>query len=197
SCFLLNVQAASAAARAETPLDELRRSFTVGGKPVPPEVFRDLGDGDLADSDSILVTVDVTAAIGSNRYFDGITTTDGWVTQIKPASKREDPVEQTAYMFIGRTANDLLIVIASYSGGGSGVFYTLHILGAVSVKGLNSAGKRYDRLNVTAVRSVPLGDRWDGRAKIDGNAISIETTGRTPDGQDQKSTTRIIRAERP
>jgi hypothetical protein len=31
---------------------------------IPPEIFRDFGDGDSADSASIWVTVDVKAAIG-------------------------------------------------------------------------------------------------------------------------------------
>jgi len=45
-------------------IDEVRHSFTLNGKPIPPEIFRDFGDGDLADSASIWVTVDVKAAIG-------------------------------------------------------------------------------------------------------------------------------------
>jgi hypothetical protein len=27
---------------------EVRRTFTIDGKPIPPEIFRDFGDGDLA-----------------------------------------------------------------------------------------------------------------------------------------------------
>ncbi len=53
-------------------IDEVRHSFTLNGKPIPPEIFRDFGDGDVADSGSIWVTVDVKAAIGSNLYFDDI-----------------------------------------------------------------------------------------------------------------------------
>jgi hypothetical protein len=53
-------------------IDEVRHSFTLNGKPIPPEILRDFGDGDLAGSGSIWVTVDVKAAIGSNLYFDGI-----------------------------------------------------------------------------------------------------------------------------
>ena len=66
------------------PLDELRRTFTLDGKPVPPEIFRDLGDGDLGDSEPILVTVDVRAAIGSNRYGDAIIRRAGWIAQSHP-----------------------------------------------------------------------------------------------------------------
>ena len=51
---------------------EMRRSFTLHCKTIPPEIFRDFGDGDLADSGSIWVTVDVAAAIDSNLYFDPI-----------------------------------------------------------------------------------------------------------------------------
>ena len=32
---------------------EIRHSFTLNGKAIPPEIFRDFGDGDLADSGNI------------------------------------------------------------------------------------------------------------------------------------------------
>jgi hypothetical protein len=58
----LSVEAATSArptvleSKAETLLDEVRKTFTVGGKRIPTEIFRDFGDGDLADSGSIWVT---------------------------------------------------------------------------------------------------------------------------------------------
>jgi hypothetical protein len=71
----------------ETPsaalLAEARRSFTLNGKQIPPEVFRDFGDGDLADSGAIWVTIDVNAAIGSNLYFDPIEPNGGWLLRGK------------------------------------------------------------------------------------------------------------------
>ena len=63
---------ATPVAGAGSPIDELRQSFSVGGEPVPPNIFRDMGDGDLADSGSVIVTVDVKAATGSNLYADPI-----------------------------------------------------------------------------------------------------------------------------
>ena len=57
---------------ASDPVAEMRQSFTLDGKTIPPEIFRDFGDGDLADSGAIWVTVDVKAAIGSNLYYDAI-----------------------------------------------------------------------------------------------------------------------------
>lgn len=33
-------------------IDEVRHSFTLNGKPIPPEIFRDFGDGDFAEEAS-------------------------------------------------------------------------------------------------------------------------------------------------
>jgi len=62
---------------------EVRRSFTIRGKTIPPEIFRDFGDGDLADSGVIWVTVDAAAAISSNLYFDPIREEGQWRIQRK------------------------------------------------------------------------------------------------------------------
>src|SRR5271154_98972 len=110
---------------------EVRKSFTINGKPIPPEIFRDFGDGDLADStNSIWITVDVLAATGSNRYYDDIKGDHGSYTQ-KPATCAQPPCEETGSLYIGSADNGLLVVVASYSGGGSGDFETLHILDLV------------------------------------------------------------------
>ncbi len=64
-------------------VDEVRQSFTLDGKPIPPGIFRDLGDGDMADSISILVSVDLKAAVGSNRYSEDISKSGPWLVQRK------------------------------------------------------------------------------------------------------------------
>jgi hypothetical protein len=155
----LSVEAATSArptgleskAFSQTLLDEVRKTFTVGGKRIPPEILRDFGDGDLADSGSIWVTVDVQAAVGSNLYADPIKDDGRWVTQIKLAEKTINGQEETSYQLIGATANKLLVLIATYNGGGSGTFYTLRDLGA----GMFSFVRR-DRLQ-RRMRSGTLG----------------------------------------
>ena len=184
-------------AKTAPPLEELRRSFTVGGLPVPPEVFRDLGDGDLADPGSIRVAIDVQAAIGSNLYADKITSNGMWFKQATLSSKDSDRTEAASYKYIGPTSNKLLVAVSSYSGGGSGTFYRLHILDAAVTRGFDIDGKRYDRITLTEVRSVILGDRWDGEIQITGNAIAITTTGGIPNGNEQKPSTVVVNAERP
>jgi hypothetical protein len=189
---------ACAQADASTPalLSEVRRTFTVHGKPIPPEVFRDFGDGNLADSSDIWVTVDIEAAIGSNLYADAIKKEgDGWFSQTK-ANQSINSSEQTAYRFIGATDNGLLVVIASYNGGGSGTFYTLHILDVAAARGFDLEGKRYRRINLTLLRNVVLGDRWGGEVSVSHNSIRVVTTRQGPAGAGAP-TTQTITAERP
>jgi hypothetical protein len=164
------VLSARAAQSTNAILDEVRRSFTIGGKPIPPEIFRDMGDGDMADSESIRVTIDVKAAIGSNLYYDEVKPDgSGWVAQRKIDKQAMNGYEEYAYHYVGSTSNGLLVVTASTNGGGSGTFYTLHILDLAATKAYDLDGHVYGRIDVSTLRDIPLDDRWDGYAKISGN----------------------------
>ncbi len=144
---------------------------------MPPEVFDDFGDDDLADSDhSIRVTIDLLAAVGSNLYADAVTQAGGgWLTQKKVTEGVEKRAEEISYKFIGATENGLLAVVAGYNGGGSGTFYTLHILDATAGRAFDGEGKLYDRLDLTDLRNVILGDRWGGDIAINGDIVSVTT----------------------
>ena len=161
---------------------EVRRSFTLQGKTIPPEIFRDFGDGDLADSGSIWVTVDAAAAIGSNLYFDDIRKDGDWVSQKKLQAGMTMP-EETAYSFIGSSKSGLPVVLATYSGGAPESFYTLHILDVAASLGVDLEGKVYRRINLTNLRSVILGDRWQGGVTISNNEVRI-VTDRSGPGED-------------
>lgn len=174
---------------------EVRRAFTLNGQVIPPEIFRDFGDGNLADSDAIWVTVDLAAAVDSNFYYDPIRQYGDWKIQRKQRRATDTP-EEAAYAFKGSTANGLLVVVASYNGGGSGTFHTLHILDVAAAAAFDNDGKRYPRINLTNIRSVALGDRWEGEVKIVGNAVLVTTTRDGPAGA--KSPAPItLTAERP
>ena len=176
-------------------LREVRHAFTLHGKPIPPEIFRDFGDGDLADSGAIWVTVDVDAAVGSNLYADDIKTEGKWLSQ-KRANQSLNGSEETGYTFVGAADNGLLIVLATYNGGGSGTFFTLHILDVAAARAFDAGGKRYRRINLTVLRSVALGDRWDGTVRIAHNAVRVVTTRRGPADAGAR-TAQMIAAERP
>jgi hypothetical protein len=157
------------------PLDEVRRSFTIGGKPIPPEIFDDFGDAMMSDSRPIVLTVDANAAIDSNRYADPIKTNGRWVEQMKAGSGSFNGPEKMSYEYRGATANGLLVFLAAWSGGGSGTFYYLHILDAASNRGFDDDGSTYSRLDLTLVRTYILGDRWEGDVRISGNSVRIVT----------------------
>jgi hypothetical protein len=180
------------AAQANALVAELRKSFTVRGQPIPPEIFRDMGDGDMADSGSIWVTVDAAAAVGSNLYYDEIKQEHGWISQKKAGS-----AEEIGYEFIGATSNGLLVAVAAYSGGGSGDFFTLHILDVAVAPAFDDNGKLYRRINLTLDRSVALGDRWDGEAKITRNVVTITKLGPGVGIDSGKRQTVTIEAVRP
>jgi hypothetical protein len=188
-------KAPAASDSASALVAEIRRSFTIRGKTIPPEIFRDFGDGDLADSGAIWVTVDAAAAIGSNLYFDPIREDGQWWIQRKQRSTTDVP-EETAYEFYGATANGLLVVLASYNGGGSGTFYSLHIVDVAAAAGIDIEGKRYQRINLTNIRTVILGDRWQGELKISGSAVRVITTRNGPADDSARPPFTII-AERP
>ena len=174
------------ASPANAQLDELRNTFTLGGKPVPPLVFRDLGDGNLADSTDIIDSVDIASAIGSNLYGNPIKASSGWQTQ-----QGVDGAEE-GYDFIGTTQNGLVVVVTRFSGGGSGVFYVLHILDLKPGRAFDANGKPYDRIDLKTVRAVPLGDRWTGVVSIKGDTLRIEST-----GNGAEAGSRELSAERP
>jgi hypothetical protein len=173
---LLALYSGSAAtAFAADPLDEIRRSFTIGGKPIPPEIFADFGDAMMSDNRPIVVTIDANAAIDSNRYADPIKTNGRWVEQIKLGSGSFNGPETMSYEFRGATANGMLVFLAAWSGGGSGTLYYLHILDAASNRAFDEDGSTYSRLDLTLVRTYVLGDRWQGDVSISGNSVRIVT----------------------
>jgi hypothetical protein len=175
---------------------EVRARFTVHGKPVPPGIFWEFGDGDLADAGNIWVTVNVAAATGSNVYFDDIAHDKNWFSQ-KPQSPRPHAGEEISYAFQGATANGLLVVVTCYDGGGSGRFYNMHILDLAPARAIDADGKPYWQINLTMLRTVALGDRWNGDIKIAGNAITIVTTRSGPTDDSGRRRTMTVTAERP
>jgi hypothetical protein len=185
-------------ARADTAslIAEARRAFTLDGKPIPPEIFRDFGDGDLADSDSIRVTIDLKAAIGSNLYYDDIKKDGAWLSQRRTEGSAGGS-DEIGYDYVGATQNGLLVFITSWSGGGSGNFFTLHIADLASARAFDLDGKVYDRINLTSLRRISLGDRWSGEASISKNSIRVVTTRTGPADDSGARRTMTIEAKRP
>jgi hypothetical protein len=137
------------------------------------------------------MTVDLDAAVGSNLYYDDITVDHRSAMQKKTGSN-----EETGYVYIGTTDNGLLVAVASFSGGGSGSFITLHIMDLAAAKAFDNDGKVYTRIALTNLRSIALGDRWDGDVTITGNTIRVVTRRNGP-ADDSARPPMTIEAKRP
>lgn len=166
---------ACASVFAADPLAELRKSFTLSGKPIPPEIFADFGDAMMSDSRPIIVAIDARAAIDSNRYADAITKKGDWVEQAKPGPGGINGPGTMAYEYRGETSDGLLVFLAAWSSGGSGTFYWLHILDAADGDAFDEDGAKYRRLDLKLVRSFSLGDRWSGEISVSGATIKVVT----------------------
>ena len=188
----VTAMAQEAAPSAAVLIAEIRHSFTLNGRAIPPEIFRDFGDGDLADSGNIWVTVDLKAAIGSNLYFDEIKQYGRWFSQRKAGSD-----EEIGYTHMGTTDNGLLVVLAIYNSGGTGRFTHLNILDIAAARAFDFDGNVYERLNLTNLRTIPLGDRWGGEISVVKNTITIVTTREGPADDSGERRTTTIEATRP
>ena len=157
------------------PLDEVRELFTIGGKPIPSEIFADFGDATMPDSRPIVVTTDANARRSIATARDPIKTKGCCVEQTKLCSGSLNGPETMFYEFRGATANGILVLPAAWTGGGSGTFYYLHILDAASNRVFDEDGSTYSRVDLTLVRTYILGDRWQGDVSISGNSIRVVT----------------------
>jgi hypothetical protein len=91
----------------------------------------------------------------------------------------------------------LLVVLSAFSGGGSGSFIFLHILDVAAAPAFDFNGNIYERINLTNLRSIPLGDRWDGEIAIEKNTITITTTRKGPADDSGVRKTATIETTRP
>jgi len=101
-----------------------------------------------------------------------------------------------------RTTRQSTATIASTSGAtwskrGSGIFIHLHILDVAAAPGFDFDGNLYQRINLTNLRTIPLGDRWDGEISIEKNTITVVTTRAGPADDSGIRRTSTIEAKRP
>ena len=172
--FLLTVLTAGSAVAEDTAqaeLESVNQSFSIKGRPVHPNVLRDLQPL-LSDNLPYVVAIDLAASAGSNKYFDGEVNSSGdrWVFV-------EQDGGRFSYLWRGRLDNGLHIVQTAGSADGTGEFYTLHFLGVALMPAFDGEGNAYRRVALSTVRQVPLGDRWRGTIELNGNQVTV-----SPDG---------------
>jgi len=151
---------------------------------ISPRIIQDLSSW-ISDHGDQVVAINVLESQDSNRYFG-----DALVRNIpgqnpyvyhETATVEDGETNHTefGYHFIGRTSSGVYVLVTSDWGGGSGVFRNLLLVTFECDQSIKcdwekgvvqSDGKR---LLIKKRGEIPLGDRWDGELKVNGNSILV------------------------
>lgn len=155
---------------------------------VPPRVLHDLETG-LSDTGDQVVAINLSDSCRSNRYHGELGVQR--VAKGPPFvfhEERDANGECTGsfgYRYIGMTRSGVQVLQTSENGGGSGWFIGVLFAVIESDHGLSSPDSRSgrivrhtidpgrERIVLRKLLSLPLGDRWDGELRVDGNDLIV------------------------
>ena len=153
-------------------LAELNKHFTYKGRPVHPLAVQELASG-VADPLPGPIAIDVEGTYDSNRYFGEYAEKEGRVL----IELKTDGTSQGwfGYEYLGRLANGFHVLRTFDNGGGTGVFQNLLLIKCAVDYEYGGEGERRNRLVMTRMGEILLGDRYSGRTKLqsDRNVITI------------------------
>jgi len=151
-----------------------------------PSIIEELNTG-LADTGDQIVAINLSDAIGSNRYC-----CDDEIQVFKPKgenpyvykdlkSEDKEPAGSFGYQYIGKTASGVYVLQTTDDGGGSGVFQSLMLVvvekdkGATLIKEGNGAAIKMtrERILIKKLGTIALGDRYAGQIRINKNELII------------------------
>jgi len=167
---------------------------------VPPRIIGDLSTW-LSDGGDQVIAVNLTDAVGSNRYFGEVKSSQGASGENPYVFTDRDCADSAAascansgrpsfgYRMAGRAANGIFVLFTEENGGGSGRFRNLMFVTVEKDRGLN-----YDESNgilrlsrerwlIKKLGEVPLGDRYVGKITVTGNSVHIEADRHDPSTQ--------------
>lgn len=147
---------------------------------VHPKIIQDLSTW-ISDIGDQVVAINLLDSQKSNRYFGDIL-----VREVSGDSPfiyvKEEKFHETSifgYQYIGTTKSGVYVLRTSSSGGGSGVDESLMFLTVRRDKGLSvdwdklSIRPERERIVLQKLGEIVLGDRWNGKLRIEGNKIFI------------------------
>lgn len=160
-----------APAMAEAGLNEPKASFSYDGKPIHPLLIAEFFNWMSDYRPPIVTSVDVKSAFDTNQYSkDDVKVDNGWVR----ADRDEGGYFQ--YKWLGQLENGMHVLQTADSGGGSGIFMDLLVLKESTAESSWSEGK-YTQNLLSVVRSVGLGDRFDGDIRLLDNMVFVSGSG--------------------
>lgn len=155
NCRNVDVNNPAVRGNASVVLSEANETFTYAGKPIHPMLLREF-EGWVSDAGPINLSVDVSAAEGTDEYSAPVRQTVAQVTSLDPDAK---PQQWYSYERIGVLRDGTQVVVTSQSGGGSGVFKNLLLIRFSEIPSNRSNADYQSRLVMSLTDSHTLGDR--------------------------------------
>jgi hypothetical protein len=148
---------------------ECDAKFEYEGKPIQPDIIERF-EGWLSDAGPIVISLDLSAASGSDEYSAGYKMQDGYVVMNAhdTSSKRV-----YKYQWLGRTSNGVHVVRTCKSGGGTGLWTNLLLFRFRPIERFVTDKSFQDRIGLIIVGEFALGDRDNGKIEISGDHIII------------------------
>lgn len=147
-------------------LERAVATFKVRDAWISPAVIREFMPWQSDPNRFIVRTIDVAAALDTNRYGDEVK------NNAKGASLALPEGASIQYEWVGRTKRGLHVLLVRESGGGSGHFVSLVVMRLSVGSAVDSGGVRYPTLDLSAERFLGLGDRVAPTVRIEGNVVS-------------------------
>ncbi len=160
----------------EDVLENANKDFSYQNKPIHPALVKEFSPL-LSDLHPVSIMVDVAAAFDSNEYCQAVTenTKLGIQCEITNNENGTEEKEFFAYKYLGKIAGNIHILETSDYGSGTGIFMSLMLVKFNTDKGFYDDGTPYDQLMMRLVRSINLGDRFNGNIQITSNSVIIES----------------------
>lgn len=145
-------------------------SFRFNGEWIHPKIIKEFCPWESDYNIPLIKSIDVGAAIGTNRYFGKIEHVKE--NRLKPSFTEEDGTT-ISYEWIGRLKNGMHVLVSKESGSGSIVSTNLLVFLLKKEVAKNDSGIEYKQLILEIQRVIILGDRAIPHIKLNKNKIDV------------------------
>lgn len=165
----LHAQAAPATPPTKAEISAAQSTFKFRGQWISPLILKELMPWESDRVLPLVLSVDVAAATGTNRFF-------GEVTSSANGASAKAGGGTFSYEWIGRAKNGQHVLVTRESGDGTLVSTSLVVAELDGDSGVNEEGKKYLRLPLEVERIVTIGDRAIAQVSISGNTVTVKAS---------------------
>lgn len=149
-------------------IEAAEKTFKFRGHWIHPKIVREFLPWESDYELPLVLSVDVGAATGTNRYYGDTEEKKGSVLF------KETDGTITSYEWKGRLKNGLHVVVVKEAGSGSLVGNSLAVFRLFPQAAKDGQGKPYTQLRLSVERIVTLGDRADTKISLSGNTVEAD-----------------------